>query len=166
MLASLLVASVFAGSRAGLMLRASREDEAAALASGIAVRRLRLAAFVLSAAVVGASGVLQGHAIGILSVSQFYLELTFLTLAMLVIGGQHSLSGAVIGAIVITLERHQKLTVITGAIVAVSAAAIVVGSALGAVAVLQPASATIPAPKFVSENNLPERIVDFQLPTI
>ena len=51
----------------------------------------------------------------------------------------------VIGAIVITLERHQKLTVITGAIVAVSAAAIVVGSALGAVAVLQPASATIPA---------------------
>ncbi|APH73502.1 branched-chain amino acid ABC transporter permease [Aquibium oceanicum] len=100
-LASLLVASVFAGSRAGLMLRASREDEVAALASGIAVRRLRLAAFVLSAALVGASGVLQGHAIGILSVSQFYLELTFLTLAMLVIGGQHSLSGAVVGAIAI-----------------------------------------------------------------
>ena len=73
----------------------------------------------------------------------------------------------VIGAIVITLERHQKLTVITGAIMAVSAAAIVIGSALlGAVAVLQPASATIPAPKSVSENNLPERIVDFQLPTI
>lgn len=72
----------------------------------------------------------------------------------------------VIGAIVITLERHQKLTVITGAIMAVSAAAIVIGSALGAVAILQPASATIPAPKFVSENNLPERIVDFQLPTI
>ncbi|MGY6498346.1 MAG: hypothetical protein ACXIUP_08990 [Microcella sp.] len=72
----------------------------------------------------------------------------------------------VIGAIVITLERHEKLTVITGAIMAVSAAAIVVGSALGAVAVLQPASATIPAPKSVSENNLPERIVDFQLPTI
>lgn len=113
-LASLLVASVFAGSRAGLMLRASREDEVAALASGIAVRRLRLAAFILSAAVVGVSGVLQGHAIGILSVSQFYLELTFLTLAMLVIGGQNSLSGAVVGAIVIAFLGEMLRTVAGG----------------------------------------------------
>ncbi|MFN3707103.1 hypothetical protein [Microcella sp.] len=72
----------------------------------------------------------------------------------------------IVGAIVITLERHQKLTVVTGAIMAASAAAIVIGSALGAVATLQPASATNPAPKSVSENNLPERIVDFQLPTL
>jgi hypothetical protein len=71
-----------------------------------------------------------------------------------------------VGAIVITLERHQRLTVVTGAIVAVSAAAIVAGSALGAVAILQPASATTPAPKFNSENSLPERIVDVQLPTL
>jgi len=71
-----------------------------------------------------------------------------------------------VGAIVITLERHQKLTVVTGSIMALSAAAIVVGSALGAVATLQPASATVPAPKSFSENSLPERIVDFQLPTI
>jgi hypothetical protein len=71
-----------------------------------------------------------------------------------------------VGAIVITLERHQRLTVVTGAIVAVSAAAIVAGSALGAVAILQPASATTPAPKVNSENSLPERIVDVQLPTL
>ena len=62
----------------------------------------------------GASGVLQGHAIGILSVSQFYLELTFLTLAMLVIGGQHSLSGAVIGAIVIAFLGEMLRTVAGG----------------------------------------------------
>ena len=101
-LAALAVAALFSASSVGLMLRASREDEVAASASGIAVRALRLVAFVLSAAVVGASGVLQGHAIGILSVGQFYLELTFLTLAMLVIGGQRSLSGAVVGAIAIS----------------------------------------------------------------
>jgi branched-chain amino acid transport system permease protein len=100
-LAALAIALLFHASSAGLMLRASREDEVAASASGIAVRALRLAAFVLSAAVVGASGVLQGHAIGILSVSQFYLELTFLTLAMLVIGGQRTVSGAVVGTLVI-----------------------------------------------------------------
>lgn len=71
----------------------------------------------------------------------------------------------IIGAIVITLERHQKLTVVTGAIMAVSAAAIVVGSAIGSVALLQPASANTPM-KSVSENSLPERIVDVQLPTL
>ena len=32
----------------------------------------------------------------------FYLDLTFLTLAMLVVGGVNSLSGAVIGALVLT----------------------------------------------------------------
>jgi branched-chain amino acid transport system permease protein len=113
-LAALAIAFLFAASPVGLMLRASREDEVAASASGIAVRLLRLAAFVLSAAVVGASGVLQGHAIGVLSVGQFYLELTFLTLAMLVIGGQRSLSGAVVGAILIAFLGEALRTVAGG----------------------------------------------------
>lgn len=102
-LAALLVAFLFRYSRPGLMLQASREDEIAALASGISVHLLRLFAFVLSAMVVAASGVMQGHFLGILSVNQFYLELTFLTLAMLVIGGIRSLSGAVVGTIVISM---------------------------------------------------------------
>lgn len=101
-LCALLVAFVFRHSRWGLMLQASREDEVAAMASGINVRGLRLGAFVLSAMVVAASGVMTGHFLGVLSVSQFWLELTFLTLAMLVIGGLRSLSGAVVGTIVLT----------------------------------------------------------------
>ena len=113
-LAALVIAFLFAASPVGLMLRASREDEAAASASGIAVRLLRLFAFVVSAAVVGASGVLQGHAIGVLSVGQFYLELTFLTLAMLVIGGQRSLSGAVVGAILIAFVGEALRSVAGG----------------------------------------------------
>ncbi len=113
-LAALAVAFAFSASPVGLMLRASREDEAAASASGIAVRLLRLFAFVVSAAVVGASGVLQGHAIGVLSVGQFYLELTFLTLAMLVIGGQRSLSGAVVGTVVIAFVGEMLRTIAGG----------------------------------------------------
>lgn len=92
---------LFKFSARGLMLRASREDEAAALASGIPVRRLRLEAFVLSAALVALGGILQGHFLGVLSVGQFYIEFTFLTLAMLVIGGMRSLSGAVVGTLLI-----------------------------------------------------------------
>ncbi len=71
----------------------------------------------------------------------------------------------VVGAIVFTLERHQKLTVVTGAIMAASAVIIVVGSGLAAVGVMQPASAEI-TPKGLSENQLPERVTDFQLPTL
>ena len=101
-LAALLVAWLFQASRWGLMLQASREDEMAAAASGINVRALRLMAFALSALVVAASGVMQGHFLGVLSVGQFWLELIFLTLAMQVIGGLRSLSGAVVGAIVLS----------------------------------------------------------------
>ncbi|KQU92804.1 hypothetical protein ASD12_26060 [Mesorhizobium sp. Root102] len=100
-LIALAVAFFFKYSPIGLMLEASREDEAAALAAGIAVHRLRLVAFVLSGAVVALGGVLQGHFLGMLSVGQFYLEFTFLTLAMLVIGGMRSISGAVMGTLLI-----------------------------------------------------------------
>ena len=99
---ALAIAYGFRRSATGLMLNASREDEAAARASGIRVARLRLVAFVLSAAVVAAGGVLQAHFLGVLSIGQFYLEFTFLTLAMLVVGGLHSLSGAVVGTILIS----------------------------------------------------------------
>lgn len=102
-LLSLAVAFRFKYSRYGLMLQASREDEAAALAAGIAVRGLRLSAFVLSAAVVALGGVLQGHFLGVLAVGQFYFEFTFLTLAMLVMGGMRSLSGAVVGTLVVAV---------------------------------------------------------------
>jgi branched-chain amino acid transport system permease protein len=100
---ALAAAFLFKYSSCGLMLRASREDEAAAAASGISVRSVRLFAFVLSAAVVALGGVLQGHFLGVLTVGQFYFEFTFLTLAMLVMGGMRSLSGAVVGTLVVSI---------------------------------------------------------------
>lgn len=115
-LLAILVAFLFKYSRFGLMLQASREDEAAAQASGISVRAMRLIAFVLSAAVVALGGVLQGHFLGVLAVGQFYLEFTFLTLAMLVMGGMRSLSGAVVGTIVVALVS-EILRVATGGLV-------------------------------------------------
>lgn len=112
-LAALAVAFAFQRSRYGLMLRASRDDEAAASASGIHVRAMRLVAFVLSGMVVAVSGVMQGHFLGVLSVGQFWLELTFITLAMLVIGGLRSLSGAVVGVIAVSAIA-EPLRIISG----------------------------------------------------
>jgi branched-chain amino acid transport system permease protein len=65
--------------------------------------RMRLIAFVLSAALVGAGGGLYAQFLGILTVDTFYLSLSFITIAMLVVGGIGSLTGAVSGVIVVTV---------------------------------------------------------------
>ena len=96
------VAFVYQRSRAGRMLRATREDPAAAQAAGINVYRQRLFAFTLSGALAGFAGGLLMHELGTITTDQVYLELTFLTLAMLVVGGANSLFGAVIGALLIS----------------------------------------------------------------
>jgi branched-chain amino acid transport system permease protein len=99
---AIAVAYLFQISRWGLMLRASRDDDIAAKASAVRVVRERLIAFVLSAAIVGAGGGLYAEFLGSMTVDEFYLEMTFVTLAMLVVGGIGSLSGAVVGVVAVT----------------------------------------------------------------
>jgi branched-chain amino acid transport system permease protein len=100
---ALAMASYFQVSRFGLMLRASRDDEVAAKSSAVNVVKVRLIAFVASAFIVGVAGALYGHFLGILTADTFYLNMTFITLAMLVIGGIGSLAGAVTGVVLVTL---------------------------------------------------------------
>jgi branched-chain amino acid transport system permease protein len=99
---ALFVAYIYQNSRFGLALRAAREDEFSARAAGINIASQRLIAFVISAFVMGIGGVLQAHFIGSIAVKNFWLGLTFLSLAMLIVGGQRSLTGAVVGAVAIS----------------------------------------------------------------
>lgn len=99
---ALFAAYIYQQSRFGLALRASREDEFAARAAGVNIPAQRLIAFVLSAFFMGVGGVLQAHFLGSIAVKSFWLGLTFISLAMLIIGGQRSLTGAVVGAITIS----------------------------------------------------------------
>ncbi|HET9115241.1 MAG TPA: branched-chain amino acid ABC transporter permease [Gaiellaceae bacterium] len=92
------VAYVYQRVRFGRMLRATREDPAAAAAAGISIYRQRLLAFALSGALAGFAGGLYVH-LQPLGVGDLYLDLTFITLAMLVVGGTGSLLGAVVGAL-------------------------------------------------------------------
>lgn len=105
LLASVVViwaAWIFQNTRMGLALRASREDEVAARSLAIDVVTHRLIGFVVSAFFAGIGGVLLGHFLGTLRIESFYLDLTFTTFAMLVIGGMGSLTGAVTGVIAIS----------------------------------------------------------------
>ena len=93
--AATAAAWAFQRSRIGLRLRASREDESAARAIGIGVAGERTVAFVISAFFVGAAGALFGMFIGSFNPDAFFLNITFLMVAMLIIGGMTSLTGAV-----------------------------------------------------------------------
>jgi len=101
-LAVIVAAFAYQLSRFGRRLRASREDTAAARGVGVSVHRERLWAFTVSGALAGFAGALLVHLLGSITTEQVYLELTFLTLAMLVVGGLTSLWGAVLGALVVS----------------------------------------------------------------
>jgi branched-chain amino acid transport system permease protein len=98
---AVVVAFLYQLSRFGRMLRATREDAAAARAVGVSIYRQRLVAFTLSGALAGFAGGLYVHLLP-LNTEGVYLDLTFITLAMLVIGGSTSLWGAVVGALAVS----------------------------------------------------------------
>ena len=98
----IIVAYLFQRSRFGLRLIASREDEFGAIAGGINVSLHRGVAFVLSAFIVGLGGALFVTFLGTLAPDTFFFTTTLITLAMLVVGGINSLTGAVIGTIVVS----------------------------------------------------------------
>jgi len=102
------VAFAFKQSRFGLRLRASRENERAARSVGVHVATERALAWVLSGFVVGVSGALYGHYFGgTFGPDDFYFNSGFnivlLTLAMLVVGGMTSVTGAVAGCYFVTI---------------------------------------------------------------
>jgi branched-chain amino acid transport system permease protein len=100
-LIAICVAFAYQRSRFGRMLRATREDPPAASATGISIYRQRLGAFVVSGLLAGFAGGLYVHLLP-LNTETLYLDLTFVTLAMLVVGGATSLWGAVVGALAVS----------------------------------------------------------------
>ncbi|HEX5465316.1 MAG TPA: branched-chain amino acid ABC transporter permease [Candidatus Limnocylindrales bacterium] len=100
---AVLVARFFRESTPGLRLRASREDELASRSMGVNVPWLRLWSWVLSAVIAGLAGALLGANLTAFSPKQFYFTLQFTLLAMLVVGGTSTVSGAVGGTFLVSL---------------------------------------------------------------
>jgi len=104
---AVIVAHAFKESPIGLKLRASREDEDAAVSLGVNAALMRWGAWTICAFFSGVGGALWAHFIQQFSPHNFYLKETFLVVAMLIIGGSGSVSGAVIGAVVVALVQEQ-----------------------------------------------------------
>ena len=135
-------------SRLGRRLRASREDPAAARGVGVNVHRERLWAFCFSGALAGFAGALLVHLLGSITTEQVYLELTFLTLAMLVVGGLTSLWGAVLGALVVSaldsflVEAEQGIDVGLSLDLPQGTRLIFLGAIMAAVLIVRPSGIT------------------------
>lgn len=147
--AAILAGAWYANSASGLALRATREDEVAADASGINIYRHRLFSLIVSAFFTGVAGALFGHSLGVLNPNSFYLGITFITLAMLVVGGIGSLTGAVTGVLVLSiiieaLVRMERGVAIGETTLALPTGAqeIIIGIIMILVLVLRPAGLT------------------------
>jgi branched-chain amino acid transport system permease protein len=144
----IVVAFLYARSRFGRLLRATREDDAAARAVGASVYRQRLIAFTVSGFLAGLGGGLYVHLLPV-QVNSVYLDLTFITLAMLVVGGATSLFGAVVGALAVSaldswLSVAENGTSLLGWHIDLpsGSAEIVVGILMAAVLILRPSGLT------------------------
>lgn len=100
---AIVIMRLFRDSVPGLRLRAAREDAIAAGSNGVGIRGERLLAWVLSAGLVALAGVALGHFLGAFSPKKFYFVDTFALLAMLIVGGMSTMTGAIVGAVSITL---------------------------------------------------------------
>lgn len=87
----------------GRAMLAVRENEMAARCFGIGAFRLKLLAFVLGAAMAGFAGALLPHVVAVMTPKSFGLTLTFTLVAMIVVGGQGSIIGAILAALTISL---------------------------------------------------------------
>lgn len=103
-------------SNVGRTLVSIREDELASEAMGINTTRYKVLAFVISSAFAGVAGVLFAHYNRFLSTNDFQFIRSFEIIIMIVLGGMGSITGAILGAIVITIlpEALRQLPAIGG----------------------------------------------------
>lgn len=102
-----VVSLALVGSRAGRALRAIAASERDAAAAGVAVGAYKLRLFVLSAGYAGLAGGLYTYQLHYLSGDSFPIVLSVEFIVMIAIGGMGSIYGAVLGAIAVTLLRHE-----------------------------------------------------------
>jgi len=90
-------------SSTGRAILAVREDEIAAEAMGVNVARYKVVAFVISSFFAGVAGALFAHYQGFIDPNSFNFSRSVEVVIMVVIGGMGSLSGAMIGGMIVSV---------------------------------------------------------------
>jgi branched-chain amino acid transport system permease protein len=98
-------------SRIGRALRSLHDSEVAADAMGVETAKYKIIIFVLSAVYASVAGSLYTHYVGFLSPSSFDLFLSIKLVMMVVVGGMHSIWGALLGTWLLTFLGNEWLHV-------------------------------------------------------
>mgnify|MGYP002385886935 CR=1 FL=1 len=88
-------------SRVGRSWNALREDELAAISSGITAARAKMLSVVLSAGIAGFAGSLYAYYSNVISPESFLFMQSVIVVCMVVLGGMGSIPGVILGAIVL-----------------------------------------------------------------
>ena len=83
----------------GLPFVAVRDDEVASSAMGVRVSSVKVTAFVIGSAFAGAAGAMLSHAETFISPDMFRMDVSFIILTMVVLGGTGSITGSVVAAV-------------------------------------------------------------------
>ena len=83
----------------GLAFLAVREDEVASSAMGVNVTQIKVTAFVLGSAFAGAAGALLAHYETSILPTTFSMDVSFIILTMVVLGGSGSITGSALAAV-------------------------------------------------------------------
>lgn len=106
--AAVVVSYFIATSRFGLRLLSIRDDEVAAQAMGIDTTRNKMAAFVISSFFPGAAGAIYARHVGFIDPPTVFLVIwTIRSIATTIVGGQGTILGPIIGAVILTLVSEE-----------------------------------------------------------
>jgi branched-chain amino acid transport system permease protein len=111
--AAVVLTMVFAAnllqSKVGRALRSLHDSEAAAAGMGVNVASYKVRVFILSAVLASLAGSLYAHFQRFVNPSACDLNVSVRLLIMIVVGGMHSIWGALVGALLITLLQYEWL---------------------------------------------------------
>lgn len=94
-------------SRTGRAFEALRENENVAMSIGVNKLRYSLLAFCIAAGFAGFAGALYAHYVSVITPDMFGFDVMVSMLVMVAVGGKGTLSGPVIGAIIVTFVPEQ-----------------------------------------------------------
>jgi branched-chain amino acid transport system permease protein len=96
-------------SRVGRAMRSIHGSELAASSMGVNVSKYKIYVFIISAVMASVAGSLYAHYLNFLSPASFDLFVSIKLLIMIILGGMHSLWGAIVGAALITFLNYEWL---------------------------------------------------------
>ncbi len=109
----LVVAWLIIKSHYGLAFRAIAEDETRAKTLGIDVTRYKIISFSICGLIAGFAGAMYAHYQAFVDTSFFTIAFTITVISMVVIGGEKTLVGAIVGAYILQLSS-EGLRFVTG----------------------------------------------------